>query len=131
MAYGQQYKPYPMIQQPYQQQWRMPTYQPAPADVLSGRMVSSREEALAVPVDYQSGVSILPDISHGRIFAKVANSNGSADFMEFRLAPKEEAQAPAFAPMSELDELRKQVAEMREQIDALKKPRRRASDESD
>ena len=134
MAYNQGfYQPpvsgvYPSVRQPYNPapyQPQMPVYQAQ--ETLVGRMVTSREEALAVPVDFQSGVTFMPDLSHGRVYAKVFNQNtGGADFVEFRAMPKQEASddAPAFAPLSVVDELRRQIDELKGRIERLSDPRK-------
>lgn len=91
---------YPSIQSgytpaPYQAQ---PVYQSQQQaqPMISGRMVTSREEALGVPVDFMGGVTVLPDLSHGRIYTKVFNpQTGNADFVEFRAVPNAQAQETA------------------------------------
>lgn len=58
---------------------------------LSGRMVTSREEALATPVDFLAGMTFLPDMSHGRIYVKIFDRNtGGANTVEFIPAPQPE-----------------------------------------
>lgn len=90
---------------------------------LNGRMVTSKEEALGVPVDFMGGVTILPDIGHGRIYTKVFNPNtGAADFLEYRLAPAESpAPAVQFAPMAEIEKLRAQVETIQQALQDLQK----------
>lgn len=57
-----------------------------PVVAIQGRMVTSREEALGVPVDFSGAPTFLVDLSHNRIFMKKLNMNtGSSDFAEFRL----------------------------------------------
>ena len=126
----QTYQP-PMYQAAYQQ----PAYQPAQQTQsgLSGRMVTSREEALGVPVDFMGGLMIFPDVSHGAIYTKLFNSQtGQTDFAEYRRVarPEPKTEAPeAYALESDVQALRDQVAELTGQIDALK-TRRRAQKEA-
>lgn len=61
--------------------------QPQQTPVLSGRAVTGREEAMAVPVDFVTGVTVCPDLGHGVIYAKVLDRNtGTAPLLEFRRA---------------------------------------------
>lgn len=61
--------------------------QPQQAPVLSGRAVTGREEAMAVPVDFVTGMTICPDLGHGVIYVKALDRNtGTAPLMEFRRA---------------------------------------------
>ena len=136
MAFGQGfYQPpvsgvYPSVRQPYNPapyQQQMPVYQTQ--ETLVGRMVTSREEALAVPVDFQSGVTFMPDLSHGRVYAKIFNQQtGGADFVEFAAMPKQGAadNVPAFAPLSVVDDLRRQVDELKGKLERLTEPRKAA-----
>ena len=85
----QTYQP-PMYQAAYQQ----PAYQPAQQaqSGLSGRMVTSREEALGVPVDFMGGLMIFPDVSHGAIYTKLFNSQtGQIDALKTRRRAQKEA----------------------------------------
>lgn len=76
------------------QQYQQPMYmQPQQPALISGRLVSSKEEALSVPVDYGTGFSIMPDIPHGTVYAKIVNKDtGAADVLTFRRVADE---APA------------------------------------
>lgn len=126
----QTYQP-PMYQAAYQQ----PAYQPAhqAQNGLSGRMVTSREEALGVPVDFMGGLMVFPDVGHRAIYTKLFNGQtGQTDFAEYRRVDKPEAkpeQPEAYALESDVKALRDQVAELTGQIDALK-TRRRAQKEA-
>lgn len=52
------------------------------------RPVTSREEALATPIDFMSAGIIMPDFAHGMIYVKRFNSQtGSAEFGDFAIAP--------------------------------------------
>lgn len=101
-------------QNPYQ--FNRPYSQPS----LSGRMVTSKEEALGVPADFTNGCTFMPDLSHGRIFAKIFNPNtGEAPMKEFRLVEVEPEQQFATqqdvkqlqAKLEELEKLLKEVTE--------------------
>lgn len=115
----------PYFQQMYQPQ-QIPQIQPAQMPVsqnpgLQGRMVTSREEALGVPVDFSGAPMIFPDMAHGVIFVKQFNpGTGSADLREFRVAETRVPDAPTYATAADLDALRE---EFRKELDSLK-PRR-------
>lgn len=121
------YNPNPFPAQPAQ-----PMYQPQNM-TLSGRMVTSREEALAVPVDFYTGITFLPDMSHGRIYAKVLNQNtGGADVLEFVLPgqPQEQAQ-PAFVSVEVFEQLMQRVQGLEMRMEQMNPPKRKASVNND
>lgn len=94
-------------QNPYAQQF----YRPFQQTTLSGRMVTSREEALGVPADFTNGCTFMPDLSHGRIFAKIFNPNtGEAPMKEFRLVEVEAEQQ--FATHQDFVQLRSRLEEL-------------------
>ena len=72
---------------------------------------------------------LFPHLSAGKIYLKVFDTgSGSAIFREFRLAEPEAAQpAPtvAFAPMSEVEQLRAAVAELQNEVRAMKGGKRK------
>lgn len=74
-------------QQQQMQQPIMPPQQlPQP---MSVRVVASREEALAVPVDFMGNAIYMHDVAHGRIYRKAWNSqSGAAEFEEYGILPK-------------------------------------------
>ena len=130
------FPPYQMPQPPmYQAAYQQPAYQPAQQaqSGLSGRMVTSREEALGVPVDFMGGLMVFPDVGHRAIYTKLFNGQtGQTDFAEYRRIDRPEAkpdQPEAYALESDVKALRDQVAELTGQIDALK-TRRRAQKEA-
>lgn len=95
------YPPYQPRQyaQPYQQT-PVPTYQVQP--------VGSREEAIAVPVDYFSLGTIMPVPGQGVMFFKRFNQQtGQSDFVEF--VARQPAPPVQYATKEELDELRKLI----------------------
>lgn len=79
------YSPYSYIN--YQNQPQTPYSQPmpnnmamqnqgpasAPSASIQGRMVTSKEEALGVPVDFSGAPILLADLSHNAIFVKKFN----------------------------------------------------------
>lgn len=73
-----------------QQSWYPPMYQQYPpmqqqAPVISGRMVTSLEEARGVQVDFTSGITVCPDMGHDVIYVKVFDRNtGAAPIAEYR-----------------------------------------------
>jgi hypothetical protein len=81
---------------------------------LSGRMVTSREEALATPVDFLAGMTFLPDMSHGRIYVKIFDRNtGGANTVEFIPAPQVEK--------AEENPLEERVRRLEEEIENAKR----------
>lgn len=117
-------------QQPYYQQMypQMPQIQPAQTQVsqnpgLQGRMVTSREEALGVPVDFSGAPMIFPDMGHGVIYVKQFNpGTGSADLREFKVTETRVPDAQTYATAADLDALRE---EFRKELEGLR-PRRAA-----
>lgn len=81
---------------------------------LSGRMVTSREEALATPVDFLAGMTFLPDMSHGRIYVKIFDRNtGGANTVEFIPASQVEK--------AEENPLEERVRRLEEEIENAKR----------
>ena len=75
------------------------------------RPVTSREEAIAAQVDFMGPGTIMPDLSHGKIYLKRFNQNtGSSDFFVFS-AQAEEPQA----------NLQNTVRQLVDEIEQLKK----------
>ena len=64
-----------------------------PSNGFACRPVTSKEEAMAVQVDFFGPGTVMPDIGHGVIYLKRFNSNtGSCDIFEFvAQQPKQEA----------------------------------------
>ena len=117
---GNQYQP---INQPVQA-----TQQQAQQSGQSNffcRPVASREEALAVPVDFMGAPMFFPDLAHNTIYMKRFNTNtGSADVFEFHGPQQESSQSatPAFAPLDEFTAMKDTIAQLKEEIERLKKP---------
>lgn len=136
------YMPYygnymPNYYQPMQGNQYQPMNQPVPAQTAQQqpqqnvqsnfycRPVASREEALAVPVDFMGAPMFFPDLAHNVVYMKRFNTNtGSADVFEFhgtqQEAPKD--MAPAFAPLDEFMSMKDTIAQLKEEIERLKKP---------
>ena len=84
------------------------------------RPVTSREEAIAAQVDFMGPGTIMPDLSHGKIYLKRFNQNtGSSDFFVFS-AQAEEPQ-PAFVPLQDFANLQNTVKQLFDEIEQLKK----------
>lgn len=95
---------YPQSYQPFYPQAPMQQMQ---LPMISGRMVSSREEAAGAQMDFVSGAVFLPDLSHNRIYAKIFNPNtGEAPLREFRLVQQEEEKKEQYATAADLQALR-------------------------
>lgn len=120
-GYQQTYQPYqyqPSQIQPMQPQ--MPMTQPQNAG-LQGRMVTSKEEALGVPVDFSGQPMLFPDLAHGVIYYKQFNSGtGSSDFREFRLS-ESQSNSPAYATQDDLDSVRFELKKISDEVASMKK----------
>ena len=136
------YMPYygnymPNYYQPMQGNQYQPMNQPVPAQTAQQqpqqnvqsnfycRPVASREGALGVPVDFMGAPMFFPDLAHNVVYMKRFNTNtGSADVFEFhgtqQEAPKD--MAPAFAPLDEFMSMKDTIAQLKEEIERLKKP---------
>lgn len=126
-GYGQQMQ---SMYQPYQQMQSMQTTQQQDAQLFC-RPVASADEARGVPVDFTGKPMFFPHLNAGRIYMKVFDSgNGSAIFREFRLVdpePEPSAQpAVAFAPLSEVEQLKQTVTDLQNEIRTMKAGKRRA-----
>lgn len=78
---------YQAPQQPYYSPAYQPQYMqaPQPAPMISGRLVTSLEEARGVPVDFGSGITVCPDLGHDVVYVKVFDRNtGAAPVVEYR-----------------------------------------------
>lgn len=122
------YQPIQNQYQPMNQPMNQPMQQqttPATQSNFYCRPVASREEALAVPVDFMGSPMFFPDLAHNVVYMKRFNTNtGSADVFEFhgtqQEAPKD--MAPAFAPLDEFMSMKDTIAQLKEEIERLKKP---------
>lgn len=102
-------------QTPVQQSQRTMMQQPMNNYIC--RPVASEEEARAVPTDFTGATIVMVDAAHGCIYTKALNPmDGSAMFATYRYtepAPPAQEKTQAYAPMEELEQLRREVAELR------------------
>lgn len=107
------------VAQPYQQNYTAPQINPGNGP-LQGRMVASKEEVLAVPVDFMGTPMFFPDLGHGVVYCKKFNPNtGAADLFEFRLPapPTPAAQQPqATTANDEVQALKKRVDDLENEL---------------
>ena len=126
------YQPIQNQYQPMNQPMNQPVQQqttPATQSNFYCRPVASREEALAVPVDFMGNPMFFPDLAHGVIYVKQFNTtNGTADLFEFH-GQQKQTSAPSFAPLDEFNatketigQLKETILQLQNEIDQLKKP---------
>lgn len=126
----------PQMQNPY----TFPTYQPmqpqtantAQEQPLFCRVVTSKEEALAVPVDFSGRPMTLLDTAHGRVWIKSFNpTTGSAELDEYcKVSPAPPAENPvAYAALSDFQRLEKQVSGLADEFAKLRPVKRRTQHE--
>lgn len=93
-----------------------------PGNGFACRPVTSKEEAMAVQVDFFGPGTVMPDIGHGVIYLKRFNSNtGSCDIFEFVAQMPKEAESIQYATKED-------IALLRGEIDKLKEKRVDADD---
>ena len=140
-AYGQQPQ-FPPLWQPqrpdmvqgYPQPQQMPPVQPqSQQQAFAARPVTSREEAVAVQVDFMGPGTLMPDLSHGAIYLKRFNQEtGACDFLTFT-AEQAKAEAPAateYATKADLLEMQQVIQGLAGDIDRLRtKGGKRLADE--
>lgn len=87
------------------------------------RPVTSREEALAVQVDYFSPGTLMPDLGHGVVYLKrFNNSTGASDLFQFALVPPAEGGEGREQPADQsvlLEGIKGQLTAVTQRIDAL------------
>ena len=121
--------------QPMQQMYQTPTYQPqqptppnmAQEQPLYCRVVTSREEALAVPVEFSGRPMTLLDTAHGRVWIKTFNpATGSADLDEYcKVTNAATPEKPeAYATAAAVQELEQRVAALAEDLAKVRQRRR-------
>ena len=108
---------------PQQMQQMAQQAQPmAPEPRYIVRPVASEMEAMAAPTPFDGSVLLMTDLSHGMIYAKSLNcADGTALFGRYA------AQAPApaepveqYAPMSAVDQLRRELEALRAELPGTK-----------
>ena len=91
------------------------------------RPVTSREEAVAVTVDFLGPGTIMPDFGHGMIYFKRFNPNsGGAEFFDFSVQPPPQAQqaapmAQGYDPRGDIEALRGDFNALRGELEEMKK----------
>lgn len=91
------------------------------------RPVTSREEAVAVTVDFLGPGTIMPDFGHGMIYFKRFNPNsGGAEFFDFSVQPPPQAQQTApmvqgYDPRGDIEALRGDFDALRGELEEIKK----------
>lgn len=110
-------------------------YQPYPNGVQNQgstgyicRPVTSREEALATPIDYMSAGIIMPDIAHGMIYVKRFNAQtGVSEFGDFAVVPpptpKQEINTD-YALKDDFNALNTAFNELKAEFEKLKTPQK-------
>lgn len=96
--------------------------QPMPG--FACRPVTSKEEAVAVQVDFYGPGTIMPDLGHGMIYLKRFNPNsGASDFLAFAFCPPQpqEMPAPPYDPRQEIEALRGELEALRVELEESKK----------
>lgn len=130
----------PQMQNPYS----FPAYQPMQSQMantaqeqpLFCRVVTSKEEALAVPVDFSGRPMTLLDTAHGRVWIKVFNpATGSAELDEYcKASPAPLVEKPAenpasYAALADFQRLEARVETMADEIMKLRPVKRRTQHE--
>lgn len=109
--YYPQYNPMPYGREQYPTQ--MPAQAPQTPTPPSGficRPVTSREEAVAVQVDFLGPGTVMPDLGHGMIYLKRFNAQtGASDLLEFVYSPPREEAPTRYATVEDIDALRAEI----------------------
>lgn len=98
------------------------------------RPVASFDEAKAVPTDFSGALTIMPDWSHGYIYAKALGDNGTPVFRTYRDVDYSPVQTPPpqtvadsafsenYATKDDLDEIWKELHHLRDDLTTEKTP---------
>ena len=139
--YGNYMPPYyqPMQNQPVQNMQQIPPQnQTATVQQTNTqpnffcRPVASKEEALAVPVDFMGQPMFFPDLAHNVVYMKRFNTNtGAADLFEFRGQQEQSPPAPSFAPLDEFNAMKDTIDQLKAEVEKLKKPVNRTVKKND
>ena len=116
MAYPYPYSPYggyspyqPMNTQPMNIPTQLPAMaQTSPQATAQGgyncRPVTSREEAVALQVDFFSMGTLMPDLAHNVVYLKRLNQQtGGSDFFTFALQQPKEPEKPEYVTREEFE----------------------------
>lgn len=142
-GYGQQPQFAPMWQpqrpeivQAYPQPQQIAPAQPqSQQQAFATRPVTSREEAVAVQVDFIGAGTLMPDLSHGAVYLKRFNQEtGACDFLTFSAerSNTENTAAPTteYATKVDLLEMQQVIQSLAGDIDRLRmKGGKRSADE--
>lgn len=86
-----------------------------PSNGFACRPVTSKEEAMAVQVDFFGPGTVMPDIGHGVIYLKRFNNNtGSCDIFEFVAQTSKEPEPVQYATKEDIAQLRTEIDKLKE-----------------
>lgn len=93
------------------------------------RPVSSREEAIATPTDFNGGILVLTDFYHGMIYTKMLDpKTGSSVFSDYQYIPPQqqtisqpETGQVQYAPFAYVERLENEIKGLREELEEAKK----------
>lgn len=96
----------------------------------ASRIVTSKEESIAIPADFSGAPMVFPDITHNRVYVKRWDFNsGSAQFVEYApVQPQQDAQqaqgdatpkAPSYATVDAVNGLQDYVTKLEKDIEIL------------
>lgn len=89
------------------------------------RPVTSKEEALGIPVDFFASGTIMPDLAHGKIYLKKFNQNtGAGDLFVFALETQSEDETPEvqYASRQDVESIREDLDRIFDELDRLRRP---------
>ena len=122
-----------MVQGYPQPQQMAPAPPQSQQQAFATRPVTSREEAVAVQVDFMGAGTLMPDLSHGAIYLKRFNQEtGACDFLTFTAEQtKMENPTPTeYATKADLLEMRQVIEGLAGDLDRLRtKGGKRLADE--
>ena len=113
--------------------WQQPMYQQAPQqDQLFCRMVGSRDEVNAFPVEYSGRPMTFLGPGLQTMWVKTFNpATGGSDVAEYHKAQPAQAEQPKYATMADLEQVLQVLQKQSEDIALLKGQRRRAMKEDE
>lgn len=104
---------YPALQAPVYNTYQQPQQQEQ--QPILARVATSKEEALAVPVDFMGRPTLILDMAHRVIYVKVFNtSTGCAECTAF--TPAQAAEQPAYATVAAVDELKAEIEKLKQKL---------------
>lgn len=109
-GYQQQY---PALQAPVYNSYQQPQQQEQ--QPVLARVATSKEEALAVPVDFMGRPTLILDMAHRVIYVKVFNAGtGCAECTAF--TPAQAAEQPTYATVVAVDELKAEIEKLKQKL---------------